>query len=89
MPVAVTWMQLEIIIPSEVSLKEKDTYNMMSLKYDTNEPIYKAETDSQIQIQFLSVAELPYTEVILKMDQEITASKIVNSLNTVSEIFIE
>ena len=46
MPVAVTWMQLEIIIPSEVSLKEKDTYNMMSLKSDTNEPIYETETDS-------------------------------------------
>ena len=51
MPFAATWMQLEIIILSEVSQKEKDRYHMISLimwnlKYDTNEPIYKTETDS-------------------------------------------
>ena len=40
MPFAATWMQLEIIILSEVSQKEKD-------KYGTKEPIYKRETDSQ------------------------------------------
>ena len=28
---AVTWMQIEIIILSEVSQKEKDKYHMMSL----------------------------------------------------------
>ena len=31
MPFAVTWMQLEIIILSEVSQKEKDKYHMISL----------------------------------------------------------
>ena len=31
MPFAATWMQLEIIILSEVSPKEKDEYYMMSL----------------------------------------------------------
>ena len=31
MPFAVTWMDLEIIILSEVSQKEKDKYRMISL----------------------------------------------------------
>ena len=31
MPFAVTWMQLEISIQSEVSQKEKDKYHMISL----------------------------------------------------------
>jgi len=44
-------MQLDILIPSEVSQKEKDisydiTY-MWNLQYGTNEPTYKTETDSQ------------------------------------------
>ena len=30
MPFTVTWVQLEIIIPSEVSQKEKDSYHMIS-----------------------------------------------------------
>ena len=38
-------MQLEIIVLSEVSQKEKDkyhiTYIMWDLKYNTNQPIYK------------------------------------------------
>ena len=43
MPFAATWMQLEIIILSEVSQKEKrqilyDITSMWNLKYDTNEP---------------------------------------------------
>ena len=51
MPFAATWMDLEIIIPGEVSQKEKEipydiTY-MWSLKYDTKEPIYRIEIDSQ------------------------------------------
>ena len=51
MPFAATWMQLVIIILSEVSQKAKDipyyiTY-MWNLKYGTNEPIYKTETHSQ------------------------------------------
>ena len=51
MPFAATWMDLEIIILSEVSQKKKDKYHMISLmwnlKYDTNELIYETETDSQ------------------------------------------
>ena len=49
MPFAATWMDREIVILSEVSQTEKDKYCMMrNLKRnDTNEPIYKTETDSQ------------------------------------------
>ena len=52
MPFAATQMDLEIIILSEVSQTEKDKYHMISLicrifKKDTNELIYKTETDSQ------------------------------------------
>ena len=52
MPFAATWMDLEIVILSEVSQKEKDKYHMISLisgilKNDTNGLIYKTETDSQ------------------------------------------
>ena len=32
MPFAATWMQLEILILSEVCQKEKDKYRMISLK---------------------------------------------------------
>ena len=46
-------MQLEIIILSEVSQKERQIpYNityMQNLKCDTSELIYEVETDSQIQ----------------------------------------
>ena len=51
MPFAATWMDLEIIILSDVHQKEKDKYRMIShlwnLKYDTNELIYETERDSQ------------------------------------------
>ena len=52
MPFAATWMNLEIIILSEVHQTEKDKYHMISLigrisKNDTNELIYKTEADSQ------------------------------------------
>ena len=51
-PLAAPWVELDIIILSEVSQKEKDKYNMISLlcsilKNDTNELIYKTEMDSQ------------------------------------------
>ena len=48
-----TWMDLEIIILSELSQNEKDKYHMYditymwNLKYDMNELIYKTETNSQ------------------------------------------
>ena len=42
-------MQLEIIILSEISQRQipHDITHMWNLKYDTNEPIYKTETDSR------------------------------------------
>ena len=51
-PFVATWMDLEIITLSEVSQKEKDKYHTISficriLKKETNELIYKTETDSQ------------------------------------------
>ena len=33
MPFAETWMQLEMIVVSEVSQKEKDKYHVLSLLY--------------------------------------------------------
>ena len=52
MPLEATWMQLAIIILSEVHQKKMDKYPydityMWILKCGTNEPIYKTETDSQ------------------------------------------
>ena len=44
---AATWMQLKIIILSEVSQKEKDKYHityMWNLKYNTSECIYKPDS---------------------------------------------
>ena len=52
MPFAATWTDLEIIMLSEVSQKEKGKYHttyMQNIKYDTNELIYETETDSQTQ----------------------------------------
>ena len=52
MPFAATWMDLDIIILSEVSQTEKDKYHMISHTWnlkenDTNEPIYKIEIEPQ------------------------------------------
>ena len=52
MPLVATWMDLEIIILSEVSQTEKDKYPMLSLicgilKNDTNELTHKRELDPQ------------------------------------------
>ena len=48
MPFAATWMQLEIIILSEVGQSERqipyDITYMWNLKYDTNEPVLGTET---------------------------------------------
>ena len=55
MPFAATWMDLEIIIQSEVkSDRERQitydiTYMRKLKKSDTNELIYKTETDTQTQ----------------------------------------
>ena len=53
MPFAATWIDLEIIILSETSQTERQilheiTY-MWNLKYNTNELIYKIETNLQTQ----------------------------------------
>ena len=48
MPCAATWMDLEMIILSEMSQKEKDKYKSTyrwNLKYDTAEPTYETETE--------------------------------------------
>jgi len=52
MPFTATWMQLELIILSEVRQKRErqvpyDITYMWTLNYATNEPIYKRETDTQ------------------------------------------
>ena len=47
LPFTVTWMVLENIILSEVSQTERqDIISMWNLKNNTNESIYKTETDS-------------------------------------------
>ena len=40
MPFTVTWMQLEIIILSEISQKEKDKYHMISLHLNVDSKIW-------------------------------------------------
>ena len=49
MPFASTWINLEIIILSEVSQRKTNIYHLYaeSKKNDTNELIYKTEIDSQ------------------------------------------
>ena len=56
MSFATTWMDLEIIILSEVkSQRERqipyDITYMWSLKYDINEPIYETETDIDCPVE--------------------------------------
>ena len=47
MPFAATWMELETLILSEVSQKDKDKYDITyiwNLIYSTNEPFRRKET---------------------------------------------
>ena len=52
MPFAAAWMDLEIVILSEVNQTEKEIpYNttyVWNLKYNTNQHIYEMKTDSQM-----------------------------------------
>ena len=80
MPFSGTWIDMEIIILTEVSQKETyDITYMQNLKYDTNEPIYKTETDSQTQrtdLQLprrregLGVWDQQMQSIIYRMDKE-------------------
>ena len=45
MPFAATWINLEIIIQSEIS--QRNILYHLNLKNDTDELIYKTETDPQ------------------------------------------
>ena len=53
MPFAATTMNLEVVILSKVSQKERQIPYIVTctwnLKYDTNELIYETETDSQTE----------------------------------------
>ena len=57
-PSAATWIQLKILVLSDVSQKEKDmSYeitNMWDLKYGTSEPIYRTETDSDMENRLMA-----------------------------------
>ena len=62
MPFAATRVDLEILILSKVGQKEKDKYHvnityMWNLNYDTNEPIYKTEIDSDIESRLFVIAK--------------------------------
>ena len=51
MPIATTWVHVEIVTLREVSQTEKDKYHTTMcgiLKNDTNELIHKAEIESQM-----------------------------------------
>ena len=54
MPCAATWMDLEILILSQSDRERQipgDIPYTWNLKYDTNEPIYKTDTDSDTENQ--------------------------------------
>ena len=47
MPLAATWLDLEIVILSEVRQMSRAITYMWNLKYDTDELTYETEIDSQ------------------------------------------
>ena len=60
---AETWMQLEVIILSEVNQKEKDKYHieithMWNLKYSTNEPICTTQRSELVVAKWTGNLEL-------------------------------
>ena len=63
MPFAVTQMNLETIIPSEISQREKDKYHIMislypwNLKWDINELIYKRKRVTDVENRLVAAKE--------------------------------
>ena len=58
---ATTWMDLEIIIPSDAR-KRQISYSIVytwNLNYDTNELLYETETDSQTSLSWQERTDLP------------------------------
>ena len=56
MPFAATWMDLEIIILSKVSHRERQIlYDMWNLKFNTNELISKAQRDTQTENKLMGL----------------------------------
>ena len=58
--VLMRWMNLEPIIPSEVSQKEKDKYSILTRIYgtyknDTEEFIYRATKDKQTENRLMDI----------------------------------
>ena len=51
MPFAATWMQLEILILSEISQKEKDEWHVISLTYGIENMVQMNRSTKQKQIQ--------------------------------------
>ena len=63
MPFAVTQMNLETIIQSEISQREKDKYHIMislymwNLKWDINELIYKRKRVTDVENRLVAAKE--------------------------------
>ena len=61
MPFAVIWVDLEIVILSELCQIGKHKYHMLSvmwnLKNETNELIHKTETDSRLENKLMITKE--------------------------------
>ena len=65
-----TWMDTEIVILSEISQTEKDKYRMIclyaqSIENNPKELIYKDETDSDLENEFMITSIEGYGEVQL------------------------
>ena len=80
MPFAATWMQLENLILSKRSQKEREKYDityMWNLKYGTNKLIGKTETHSGIQNR-LVVAQQERGGSGMDLDSEVSRCKLLH-----------